>query len=124
MKNAVLMLVLLSGCRFHAADEESFRTVGSGSYDRVYDSNPLPVRCLVTASTEQATGTVVAVEDGGTIEVQITGETQIIRAHLDGAEDTDLNYSRLTSRIGLRVQMDVIYRISSTSWVVEIPALY
>ena len=124
MKNVVLMLVLLSGCRFHAADEESFRPIGEPRYDAPqYDSNPLPVRCLVTASTEQATGTIVAVEDGGTVMVQLPNQV-VVAVHIDGVEDTQVNYTGLISRIGERVYMDVIYRISSTRWVVEIPALY
>ena len=119
----VVLVLLVGGCKFHAADEESYRPIGAPRYDAPQPrySEPVEPVCLVV-SQEQAEGRIVSVEDGGTLEVIVNG--QVVIAHLDGVDDTEQNYSRLISRVGDYVYMDVIYRISATHWVVDIPAIY
>jgi len=127
-KLVCLALFVLGGCYYTPAgtDSRDSRKLTSESeyYEPEFEVRSAQPQCLYTIADEVVSGTIVDVQDGGTLEVVLTGGNQVITAHIDGVEDTDLNYSLLISRIGERVQMDLIYRISSTSWVVNIPAIY
>lgn len=130
MRNVIcLALFVLGGCYYRPAGSDSQDDYGvreSRSYtDPAFEVRPsAQPQCLYTIADEVVSGTIVDVQDGGTLEVVLTGGNQVITAHIDGVEDTDQSYSLLVYRIGERVQMDLIYRISSTSWVVNIPAIY